>query len=362
MWRKKGDVLSFSGKMFDPCQFNENGDEKVSVNSAAIGGDPEKEPLVIEVPKLPFDELVEKTDDFGSKSLIREESHATVYYAVLENQRRAAIKKLDKPLTHISNAEFLNQLAFASKLKHENFVELLGYYAKGDVFLLAYEFASMGSLHDILHGIKGVHGSKPGPALSWTQRVRIAVDAAKGLEYLHEKFRPPVIHKDVRSSNVLLFRDFRAKIADYNLFNQAPDMNRRLHSTRILGTFTYSAPEYAMMGMMTSKSDVYGFGVVLLELLTGRKPIDHTKPKGEQSLLNWATPQLTSSIGVRKCVDPRLKGAYAPKGVAKLARVAYHCLQHDPDLRPTMSVVVKALQSTDLQETSASETDQRSRR
>jgi pto-interacting protein 1 len=174
------------------------------------------------------------------------------------------------------------------------------------------------------------------------QRVRIAVDAAKGMEYLHEKVQPAVIHRDVRSSNILLFEDFKAKIADFNLSNQAPDMAARLHSTRVLGTFGYHAPEYAMTGQLTQKSDVYSFGVVLLELLTGRKPVDHTMPRGQQSLVTWATPRL-SEDKVKQCVDPRLKGEYPPKGVAKLAAVAALCVQYEAEFRPNMTIVVKAL-------------------
>lgn len=308
------------------------------------GAKPEAQnvPPQIEVPSLPLEELKEKTDNFGSKALIGEGSYGRVYLAVLNNGKQAAVKKLDVSAEPEPNSEFLNQMAVVSKLRHENFVEMLGYCVEGDLRLLAYEFATMGSLHDVLHGRKGVQGAQPGPALDWMQRVRIAVDAAKGLEYLHEKVQPAVIHRDVRSSNVLLFEDFKAKIADFNLSNQAPDMAARLHSTRVLGTFGYHAPEYAMTGQLTQKSDVYSFGVVLLELLTGRKPVDHTMPRGQQSLVTWATPRL-SEDKVKQCVDPRLKGEYPPKGVAKLAAVAALCVQYEAEFRPNMTIVVKAL-------------------
>lgn len=152
------------------------------------------------------------------------------------------------------------------------------------------------------------------PVLSWIHRVNIALDAARGLEYLHETVRPAVTHKDVRSTNVLLFEGFRAKVADYNMFSQAADMARLNRSTHTLGSFGYQAPEYvrcclvgwrdgggvvfltdsrgwlfryAMTGQMTDKSDVYSFGIVLLELLTGRKPLDRTLPQGQRSLVNW---------------------------------------------------------------------------
>ncbi|XP_020211905.1 pto-interacting protein 1 [Cajanus cajan] len=295
----------------------------------------------IEVPELSVDELKEITDSFGESSLIGEGSYGRVYYGVLRSGQAAAIKKLDA--SKQPDEEFLAQVSMVSRLKNENFVQLLGYCIDGNSRVLAYEFASNGSLHDILHGRKGVKGAQPGPVLTWTQRVKIAVGAAKGLEYLHEKADPHIIHRDIKSSNVLIFDDDVAKIADFDLSNQAPDMAARLHSTRVLGTFGYHAPEYAMTGQLNAKSDVYSFGVVLLELLTGRKPVDHTLPRGQQSLVTWATPRL-SEDKVRQCVDGRLGGEYPPKAVAKMAAVAALCVQYEADFRPNMSIVVKALQ------------------
>jgi len=303
--------------------------------------EPEISPPTIDVPDLSLDDLKEKTDNFGSSALIGEGSYGRVYHATLDDGRQAAVKKLDASENE-PNDEFLKQVSLASKLKHENLVEMLGYCVEGNYRILAYEFATMGSLHDVLHGRKGVQGAQPGPVLDWMQRVKIAIEAAKGIEYLHEKVQPSIIHRDIRSSNVLLFEDFKAKIADFNLLNQAPDMAARLHSTRVLGTFGYHAPEYAMTGQLTQKSDVYSFGVVLLELLTGRKPVDHTMPRGQQSLVTWATPRL-SEDKVKQCVDPRLKGEYPPKGVAKLAAVAALCVQYEAEFRPNMTIVVKAL-------------------
>ncbi|KAL5700377.1 non-specific serine/threonine protein kinase [Ranunculus cassubicifolius] len=264
----------------------------------------------IAVPSISVDEVKDVTDNFGTKALVGEGSYGRVYYGVLRNGLPAAIKKLD---------------------------------SNGNLRVLAYEFATMGSLHDILHGRKGVKGAQPGPVLSWAQRVKIAVGAAKGLEYLHEKAQPHIIHRDIKSSNVLLFYDDVSKIADFDLSNEAPDNAARLHSTRVLGTFGYHAPEYAMTGQLNSKSDVYSFGVVLLELLTGRKPVDHTLPRGQQSLVTWATPRL-SEDKVRQCIDQRLGGDYPPKAVAKMAAVAALCVQYEADFRPNMSIVVKALQ------------------
>ncbi|KAL6503312.1 cleavage polyadenylation factor subunit pti1 [Orobanche gracilis] len=295
----------------------------------------------IAVPAIPVDELRDITDNFGSSSLIGEGSYGRVYYGVLKSGQAAAVKKLDA--SKQPDQEFLAQVSMVSRLKHENVVGLLGYCVHGGLRILTYEFAPSGSLHDILHGRKGVKGAEPGPVLLWGQRVKIAVGAARGLEHLHEKAQPHIIHRDIKSSNVLLYDDDVAKISDFDLSNQAPDMAARLHSTRVLGTFGYHAPEYAMTGQLSSKSDVYSFGVVLLELLTGRKPVDHTLPRGQQSLVTWATPKL-SEDKVKQCVDGRLNGDYPPKAVAKMAAVAALCVQFEADFRPNMSIVVKALQ------------------
>ncbi|GKV25867.1 hypothetical protein SLEP1_g35248 [Rubroshorea leprosula] len=316
--------------------------EPKSSNVAKSGGAPQKV-LPIEIPSISLDELNRLTGNFGQKALIGEGSYGRVFYATLSGGQAVAIKKLDASTSQEPDNDFTAQLSVVSRLKHEHFVELIGYCLDANNRILVYEFATVGSLHDVLHGRKGVQGAEPGPNLSWNQRVKIAFGAAKGLEYLHEKVQPSIVHRDVRSSNVLLFDDFLSKIADFNLTNQSSDTAARLHSTRVLGTFGYHAPEYAMTGQITQKSDVYSFGVVLLELLTGRKPVDHTMPKGQQSLVTWATPRL-SEDKVKQCVDPKLNNDYPPKAIAKLAAVAALCVQYEADFRPNMTIVVKALQ------------------
>ncbi|CAI9284872.1 unnamed protein product [Lactuca saligna] len=295
----------------------------------------------IAVPALQVDELKEITANFGSASLISEGTYGRTYYGVLKSGQAAAIKKLDS--TKKADKNFVAQVSMISRLKHDNLVELLGYCVDGDWSVLAYEFGANGSLHDILHGRKGVKGAQPGPVLSWSQRVKIVVGAARGLEYLHEKTQPPIVHRDMRSSNVLLFEDYVAKIADITLTSLTTSMEARLHSSRVLDTIGYHAPEYAMTGQMSTKSDVYSFGVVLLELLTGRKPVDHTLPRGQQSLVTWATPRLREDK-IKQLVDARLNGEYPPKAVAKMAAVAALCVQYEAEFRPKMSIVVKALQ------------------
>ncbi|MQM04697.1 hypothetical protein Taro_037511, partial [Colocasia esculenta] len=310
--------------------------------NAAKSGAPQKV-LPIETPAISLNELNSLTSNFGQKALVGEGSYGRVFYANLKTGQPAAIKKLDPSASQESDAEFSAQLSMCSRLKNEYFAQLLGYCLEANNRILVYQFATKGSLHDVLHGRKGVQGAEPGPVLTWSQRVKIAYGAARGLEFLHEKVQPSIVHRDVRSSNVLLFDDYDSKIADFNLTNQSPDSAARLHSTRVLGTFGYHAPEYAMTGCLTQKSDVYSFGVVLLELLTGRKPVDHTMPKGQQSLVTWATPRL-SEDKVKQCVDPKLNNEYPPKAVAKMAAVAALCVQYEADFRPNMTIVVKALQ------------------
>ncbi|XP_009597564.1 putative protein kinase At2g41970 [Nicotiana tabacum] len=298
-------------------------------NQASEGGEPSRAPQKVLPIEMSLDELNILTDNFDEKALIGKGSYGCVFGAKLSNDQQVAIKKLDTSSSPEPDSDFADQLAMVSRLKHEHFVTLMGYCVEANNRILVYEFATMGTLHDVLHGRKGVQGAKPGLLLTWNQRVKIACGVASGLEYLHEKVEPPIIHHDVRSSNVLLFDDFTAKIADFNLTTSESSED-----------FGYHGPEYAMEEEITKKSDVYSFGVILLELLTGRKPIlDY---KGQQSLVAWATP-LLSEDKVKECVDPNLNNDYPPKAIAKVAALVELCVQYEADFRPNMSIMVRAL-------------------
>ncbi|XP_012855538.1 PREDICTED: pto-interacting protein 1-like [Erythranthe guttata] len=310
--------------------------------------------LSIDVPVIPVDELKSITNNFGSKRLIGEGSYGRyykfdskcligkgsygkVYHGVVKRGHAVEFKKLDS--TNQRYQEFLAQVSIISRLKHENLVELLGYCVDGGLRGLAYEFDPRGSLHDILHG--QYHHN---PALSWAQRVKIAVGGAKGLEHIHDKGQ---IHCAINSSNVLVFDDYDfAKIADFGLPSRTT-FRDALDSDALIGTFGYDAPEYTMTGQLSSSSDVYSFGVLLLELLTGRKPFDITWPRGQQSLVTWATPKLMEET-VKQCIDPRLNGIYPPKAVVKMASIASLCLQYEPDFRPNMKVIVRTLSNPSM--------------
>ncbi|XP_059317653.1 probable protein kinase At2g41970 isoform X1 [Lycium ferocissimum] len=292
---------------------------------------PHKVPPIEVHAEMSLDVLTILTDNFGQKALIAEGSYGRVFGAKLSNGQQVAIKQLDTSSSPEPDSVFAEQLQMVSRLKHEHFVTLMGYCLEANNRILVYEFATMGTLHDVLHG-------KPGSVLTWNQRVKIFCGVACGLEYLHEKVEPSIIHRDVRSSNVLLFDDFTTKIADFDLTNQSSE-----HFIRVQESFGYNAPEYAMTGQITRKSDVYNFGVILLELLTGRKPVDYTMPEGQQSLVTWATP-LLSEDKVKECVDPKLNNEYPPTAIAKVAALAGLCVQEEPDFRPNMAIMVRALQ------------------
>ncbi|KAG7594445.1 Serine-threonine/tyrosine-protein kinase catalytic domain [Arabidopsis thaliana x Arabidopsis arenosa] len=262
----------------------------------------------IAVPAIPVDELKHMTDNYSSKAEIRAGSNGKLFYGVLKIPKAVAIKKLDP--SKQPDQEFLSQVSMVSRLQHKNVVALMGYCVDGPLRVLAYEFAPNGTLHDVLHGQKGVKGEvQRGPVLRWQQRVKIALGAARGLEYLHEKANPQVIHGDITSSNVLLFDDYVAKIGDLDL----PDMAARSH------------PNHEMI------------------LLTGRKAFDHNLPREQQRLVTWAKTKWRNDK-VERCVDPRILGEYPPNDVAKLAALAVHCVDEKPEHRPNMTDVVKALQ------------------
>ncbi|URE02344.1 serine threonine-protein kinase [Musa troglodytarum] len=179
--------------------------------------------------------------------------------------------------------------------------------------------------------------------LSWYTRMKIAYGAAQGLEYLHEKANPPVIYRDLKSSNILLDKDFNAKLSDFGLAKLGP-MGDKVHvSSRVMGTYGYCAPEYARTGHLTLKSDIYSFGVVMLELITGRRVIDTSRPTDEQNLVTWAMPMSRDQKRFPELVDPLLQGDYPAKGLSQAIAVAAMCLQEEASVRPLMTDVVMSL-------------------
>ncbi|KAG5404814.1 hypothetical protein IGI04_010933 [Brassica rapa subsp. trilocularis] len=179
--------------------------------------------------------------------------------------------------------------------------------------------------------------------LSWNNRMKIAAGAARGLEYLHDTMKPPVIYRDLKSSNILLGEDYQPKLSDFGLAKVGPSGDATHVSTRVMGTYGYCAPEYAMTGQLTFKSDIFSFGVVLLELITGMKAIYKTKARKDQTLVGWARPLFKDRKNFKKMVDPLMEGDYPVRGLYQALAIAAMCVQDQPGMRPVISDVVMAL-------------------
>ncbi|KAL5994280.1 putative serine/threonine-protein kinase pbl26 [Asimina triloba] len=179
--------------------------------------------------------------------------------------------------------------------------------------------------------------------LDWFTRMKIATGAAKGLEYLHDKANPPVIYRDLKSSNILLDEHYNPKLSDFGLAKLGPIGDKTHVSSRVMGTYGYCAPEYARTGQLTVKSDVYSFGVVLLELITGRRAIDTARPNDEQNLATWAQPIFKDPKRFPDLADPLLKGDIPVRGLNQAVAVAAMCLQEEAAVRPLIADVVTAL-------------------
>ncbi|XP_076926399.1 protein STRUBBELIG-RECEPTOR FAMILY 6-like [Bidens hawaiensis] len=279
------------------------------------------------------------TDSFSADNLIGEGSTGRVFRAQFEDGKVVAVKKIKSSAVSAGGESFIDIVSDVSRLRHPNVTELVGYCCEHGQRLLVYEFLKNGSLYDFLH-LSDEYNSTP---LTWNNRVKIALGVARALEYLHEVCSPSVIHKSIKSANILLDSELNPRLSDCGLASLVPYADQELDN---------SAPEVSMSGHYTIKSDVYGFGVTMLELLTGRKPFDSSRVRSEQSLVRWATPQLHDIDALAKMVDPALKGLYPVKSLSRFADVIALCVQPEPEFRPPMSEVVEALvrlvQRTDM--------------
>ncbi|XP_010533305.1 PREDICTED: serine/threonine-protein kinase At3g07070 [Tarenaya hassleriana] len=285
-----------------------------------------------------FRELAAATKNFRQACLIGEGGFGRVYKGTLEETGQiVAVKQLDRNGLQ-GHREFLVEVLMLSLLHHTNLVNLIGYCADGDQRLLVYEYMPLGSLED--HLLDLVPEQEP---LDWNVRMKIALGAAKGLEYLHDKADPPVIYRDLKSSNILLNGDYEAKLSDFGLAKLGPVGEMQHVSSRVMGTYGYCAPEYQKTGHLTVKSDVYSFGVVLLELITGRRVIDTMRQSEEQNLVTWAQPVFREPSRYRELADPLLEGKFQDKSLNQAVAVAAMCLQEEPAVRPLINDVVTAL-------------------
>ncbi|PKA55823.1 Receptor-like serine/threonine-protein kinase ALE2 [Apostasia shenzhenica] len=288
---------------------------------------------------LAYEELKEATNNFEPGSVLGEGGFGRVFKGILHDGTAVAIKKLNSG-GHQGDREFLVEVEMLSRLHHRNLVKLIGYYCSRESSqnLLCYELVPNGSLEAWLHGPLGANCP-----LNWDTRMKIALDAARGLAYLHEDSQPSVIHRDFKASNILLENSFHAKVSDFGLAKQAPEGRANYLSTRVMGTFGYVAPEYAMTGHLLVKSDVYSYGVVLLELLTGRRPVDMSQPSGQENLVTWARPILRDKDRLEELADPKLEGKYPKDDFVRVCTIAAACVAPEASQRPTMGEVVQSL-------------------
>ncbi|CAN7112615.1 unnamed protein product [Brassica rapa subsp. narinosa] len=269
---------------------------------------------------------------FSPNRLIGEGTLGRVYIAKYEDGRKYAVKEIDASLLGKGNPEeFSHIVSNISSIHHPNMAELVGYCSEQGRNMLVYEYFTSGSLNRFLHQTDDF--SRP---LTWNTRIRIALGTAQAIEYLHEVCLPPLVHKNIKSSNILLDSELNPHLSDYGLAN----FHHRTSQNLGVG---YNAPECADPSAYTLKSDVYSFGVVMLELLTGRMPYDSDRPKAEQSLVRWAKPKLKDMYTLEEMVDPALCGLYAPESLSAFADIVSICVMPEPGLRPPVSNVVEAL-------------------
>ncbi|KAL8546162.1 hypothetical protein ACS0TY_006040 [Phlomoides rotata] len=284
-----------------------------------------------------YEELSVATNGFSD--LLGEGGFGCVYKGAMVDGRQIAVKQL-KVGGGQGEREFRAEVEIISRIHHKHLVSLVGYCIAESQRLLVYDYVPNNTLHYHLH-------DEGKPVMDWVSRVKAASGAARGLAYLHEDCQPRIIHRDIKSTNILLDNNFEARVADFGLAKLVLDLELHTHvSTRVMGTFGYLAPEYASTGKLTEKSDVYSYGVVLLEIITGRKPVDSSQPLGDESLVEWARPLLTQALETQilgDLVDPRMENNFVESEMLRMIEAAAACVRHSATKRPRMSQIVRAL-------------------
>ncbi|KAK4798471.1 hypothetical protein SAY86_030797 [Trapa natans] len=284
------------------------------------------------------EEMRMATDGFSEANLLGQGGFGYVHKGVLPNGKEVAVKQL-KAGSGQGEREFQAEVEIISRVHHKHLVSLVGYCITGNQRMLVYEFVPNNTLEFHLHG-------KGRPTMDWPTRLKIALGSAKGLAYLHEDCNPKIIHRDIKAANILLDFKFEAKVADFGLAKLSSDVNTHI-STRVMGTFGYLAPEYASSGKLTDKSDVFSFGVMLLELITGRKPVDTTNTYTDDSLVDWARPLMTRALeddNLDALVDQKLQRYYNQEEMRRMVACAAACVRHSARRRPRMIQVVRTLE------------------
>ncbi|KAL3513768.1 hypothetical protein ACH5RR_026485 [Cinchona calisaya] len=292
------------------------------------------EPDIKDSMKFSFSEIQLATNDFSKDNLLGEGGYGHVYKGKLKDGQFIAAKVRKEASTQ-GFAEFHSEIFVLSFARHKNIVMLLGHCCKENVNILVYEYICNNSLEWHLF-------DNTTNVLEWHTRHAIAIGTAKGLRFLHEECRgSPIIHRDMRPSNILLTHDFVPMLGDFGLAKWRTGEEDIY--TRILGTLGYLAPEYAENGIVSVRTDVYSFGIVLIQLMSGRKVVDSNRLDQQQSLRQWAVP-LIQRLALHELIDPRIRDSYDTYELYHMARAAYLCVQTDPDMRPSMVEVLRLLE------------------
>ncbi|KAB1223702.1 hypothetical protein CJ030_MR2G011685 [Morella rubra] len=292
-------------------------------------------------------ELKSATKNFCSSVIIGHGGFGRVYKGLIENGEdpttkiEVAVKQLDFGRQIQGHKEWMAEVNVLGLVEHPNLIKLVGYCAEDDERgiqrLLVYEFMPNGSVEHHL-------STRSETPLPWAMRLKIAQDAAHGLKYLHEEMDFQIIFRDFKPSNILLDEQWNAKLSDFGLARLGPaEGSTHVTCSEVVGTIGYAAPEYIQTGRATSKIDVWGYGVFLLQLITGRRPLDRSLPENEQKLLEWVKPFLADAKKLVLMVDPRLKKEYSLTSAQKLALVAKQCLVKEAKDRPNMSEVLEMI-------------------
>ncbi|KAH9805334.1 calmodulin-binding receptor-like cytoplasmic kinase 3 [Citrus sinensis] len=306
-----------------------------SASSLDVNSGSEKVSGADKVPPSPM-RVVKATRNFSPSLRIGEGGFGTVYKAQLEDGLLVAIKRAKKEQFENLQTEFSSEVELLSKIDHRNLVKLLGFVDKGNERLIITEFVPNGTLREHLDG-------QYGKTLDFNQRLEIAIDVAHGLTYLHLYAEKQIIHRDVKSSNILLTESMRAKVADFGFARLGPMDSDRTHiSTKVKGTVGYLDPEYMKTYQLTTKSDVYSFGVLLLEILTGRRPVELKRPPEERVTLRWAFKRYNEG-NLLDMVDPSIKEVIRMEILTKMFGLAIQCAAPIRNDRPDMKSVGEQL-------------------
>ncbi|GAB4850069.1 hypothetical protein Ancab_029366 [Ancistrocladus abbreviatus] len=280
-------------------------------------------------------ELHAATNNFNYDNKLGEGAFGSVYWGQLWDGSQIAVKRL-KVWSDKAEMEFAVEVEILGRVRHKNLLSLRGYCVEGQERLIVYDYMPNLSLLSHLHG---QHSTEC--LLDWQRRMNIATGSAEGIAYLHLQATPHIIHRDIKASNVLLDSDFQARVADFGFAKFIPDGATHV-TTRVKGTLGYLAPEYAMLGKASESCDVYSFGILLLELISGRKPLQKLSPTLTRSIAEWVLPLAREGM-FGDIADPKLGGNYNEEELKRVAIVAVMCAQQKPEKRPTMAEVVEIL-------------------